>query len=218
MNVRGELLGTIEYGGRTFELRWQDALWAARMLVGEEGWSHRAGYEAGRVILSSMVRRWVQVLPSWPSLERVLRGTPESGDAMGYSDPVRFDSTPNPRIESIEWERVPEFYRRAVLDTMTGRVPLAARGVVHFANRDFTLNKINNPQARGHDDAVRERWQIVPSAAKNATVTTARSRVAAEPVVRGGSGLDPKRLLLVGGSVLALAGVGVVWLARGGIA
>jgi hypothetical protein len=212
-----DVLGTIEYGGRTFVLTHEDALWCGRMMIGEEGpalsqfqngrWksAHPNGYEATRAVVGSMIRRFVQV-GAWSSLTKLLRGTPEPGDAGGYSQPIRFDDHRVPALEAMTWEQIPDAYRRAILDMFTGRVALGARTAIHFANREFTRKRMTPGEPEYLPSTTREGWRLVPSIAKNVMVSTSSSRSKPEVVVTGSNTNELRKLVILGAFAAIVVG------------
>ena len=127
-----------------------DRLWAARMLVGEEG--RDVTFEQGRVILSVMLRRMAIVtadhrrrgLPvRFPTFVSFIRGT--ATRPRGYSQPISIywqnrgsqaRQDRRARIRSLAWPNIPENARRAADAVLTGRAKLwgAGTGAEEFAD------------------------------------------------------------------------------------
>ena len=129
----------------TLPLTDEDRVWAGRMLLGEEG--ARASMAAYVAVLSTMIRRWMQVQERngqtfWPSFTRLLIGTPEG--AKGYSQPIahqwRYEGSPEQierrrRVRDATWEDLPLNIRLAVDHVFLGN-PLQpeSSGAIHFAD------------------------------------------------------------------------------------
>jgi hypothetical protein len=172
-----------------------DAVWLARAIVGE------GGIEADALaIASTMVRRWALLRDADASspfrtltdliVGRFAGADPYDGDGRevvlrGYSQPVAVQwrqpsdaaaDARRRRIRELPWDAIEPWRRSAVLQVLTGRVPLAARPAVHFAAPDIVAAGL----AR-HDD-----WRrVIVEGAQNAFVSTAAARRAAEPAVVG---------------------------------
>lgn len=141
-SVLGVLVSVNPASGAT--RRWgitgTDALWLGRMLVAEDGWytsNPEKGYAAGRAMVSMILRRLAVVFArgSYTSTTHLLRGDPSGGNPQGWSSPLRFTqgSESSSSAQTRAWGDIPDYYQRAVLDTVTGRVALTAPSVVDAA-------------------------------------------------------------------------------------
>lgn len=176
----GAPVGILSDGTTALVLVEEDELWAARMVMGEEGAG--ASAEQASAVLSCLLRRWSMLASS-----RVRRGLPPQFG--GFSAMLRAFSQPlQPRraieharaaaIQSIPWDDIPSTIRETVQDILRGRRPLSQQGTgaVNFAAPDFVASRLPaNPD-----------WETVPSPARNTLVSTAQGRAAREPRVSPG--------------------------------
>lgn len=203
----GAILGTLRGSGVELQLTEHDALWAGRMLYGEEGAA--ASYEAHRVLLGVLLRRYVAFTaprvasgraPLWATFEDMLRAWSQPLQELG----VRQEATARRiRVQSITWAELPLVIRNAVLDTFTGRVPLwgAGTGAVDAAAPHFDQGPPGYPAG----------WRLIPSPAASWVWSTPAGRAIAEPRVDGGGGsLSPLALVCAGALLLVLFLVGVI--------
>ncbi len=180
-------LGRLEGARVRLVLTTDDALWCARMVVGEAGEDAAASDEAAALV-STMLRRYAVINDArlargaselWGSLAVLLTGTEST---RGYSQPVsvywstRGDDARlarRARIRSLEWSAVPLSIRQTVLDVLSGTRPLIAAPAVHFAAAAVVRAQLGA-------DAVR----VPVRGASNWFTSGAESRKAPEPVVR----------------------------------
>lgn len=204
---------------RHWNLTGSDALWLARMLRAEDGSysDPEEGYRVGRVMLSMILRRLAVVFFDGPysSVTHLLRGDESGRSPKGWSEPLRwtglrFPSSPEKlalyqRAQARTWAELPDYYRRAVLDTLTGRVGLVAPSVVDAAAPEFTARRMADPAIGGAAG-----WRREHHGTRSWLISTTRSRSWPESnVYIGGSGgaFQPSllALALVGGLGAALA-------------
>lgn len=201
------ILGTLRTpGGLTLQLTSDDALWAGRMLYGEEG--TRASLEAYATILSVLMRRWAAINDDrigrglgvlWPTFTDLLKA---------YSQPLGAGAGPPPGreyIASLEWGQVPSLARVAILALFSGSMKLTqpSSGAVHFAARSFVRDKMASGRVPD--------WRLVETPAANAVVSDAQGRrLPRDPwVASDGDGPVGKAtlvglVLLVGAALLVL--------------
>ena len=174
-------LGTLKTAfGSEYAFTEEDALWSARMCVGE-GETSLAG---ARIALACMVRRFAVIGMTnsritgarstwlWPTLTRLLIGT--AGGTNGYSQPIAYQwrsrGTPaqierRARIRSLSWDEIPTAAKSAT-KSILGSGALPGGPAVHFADlRTTNASLAQNPT-----------WQVVDSPASNLMVSTSGSR------------------------------------------
>jgi hypothetical protein len=200
-------VGILTDGTTALALTDDDELWAGRMVVGEEG----AGADVARTsaVVSTLLRRWTAYTtrraargerPNWPTFTHLLRA---------FSQPVQPNRADDLRragnlegaarveaIQSLRWGDIPSVVRDTIRALFSGARPLSQQdsGAVDFAAPSHVAERM----ARG---GVPD-WQLVPSPARNALVSTFVGRNATEPRVSPGSGDSSGRWFLV---ALALA-------------
>lgn len=194
---RGARIGVLSGPGWSLDLFEDDALWMGRMLVGEEG--SRATFEAAHVLVSVLLRRFAAMAgprlargqaPQWSTITDLLRA---------WSQPLqeRQEATEHRmRIRSLAWTELSEPIRRAVLDTMTGRVPLWGRGTGAIDAAAPGFVRFREPD-----------WRLVDSPAASWVWSTAVGRAAPEPTVVGGQpwAAGSGGLVLLGGALILAA-------------
>lgn len=211
MTVLGYL--KVPGAGLKLELTDTDALWAARMIVGEESspYTEPAGKTAtvagGSWIVSTMLRRWATTnerrkrLGSallWPTFTDLLRA---------YSQPIspkwenRGDEAHIKRRKAtreLQWDEIDPSIRSTVTALFSGKRPLDGRGsgANHFAAAYLVQEKL----AKG------SLVKIVPSPAKNTIAADGIGTGGTEPVVTPAKRSTTPILLLV---LLGLAALGV---------
>lgn len=189
----------------------EDALWLARMVVGEAG--ARAGNSAeSKALVSTIVRRWWQL--------EVRHGRPRTLTqfARAFSTPIQ-PTPPRPErhlpLQAQSWLELPEDIRECVSSILTGRAPLTLPGSVNWgspilytrhgldtasaATRAATAPAaiVSRETARG----VREpRYEAVPGASPRGNVfhSTSWSRGAAEPRITATAQPDAQPLEALG--------------------
>lgn len=129
---------------RGTERRWNitgnDVLWLGRMCVAEDGPKSATettehAYERGRAMVSMILRRlgvWAFSGP-YTGPAHLLRG--DANGTVGWSSPLRYQQgrESSSAAQTRPWSDIPDYFQRAVLDTVTGRVPLSAAHVVDAA-------------------------------------------------------------------------------------
>jgi hypothetical protein len=208
---------------RTWPVTTDDVLWVARTLIAEDGQYDDAneGYHVGRVMTSMLVRRLAIQFHAGPftSVTHLLRGNPNGGNPKGWSQPIRYyglfhDSAEMKarylRHQSRAWNDIPEYYRRAAFDTLSGRVSLVAPHVVDAAAPEFTRRRLEDPNVGG-----REGWRREQHGTRSWLISTTKSRAWPETSVVGASGVERVAgYIAAGGALLALLAVA----AKGGAA
>lgn len=193
-----------------FALTDADAVWCARMLIGEEG--ERASAEAYRDVVSCMLQRLVIVggktggaRPEWATATELFRAYSQPINPMWAARGTSAQVARRARITNMAWGDIPPVARKVALDVLSGRMGLSVPTAVHFAAPAVVNAKL------GGTEATRAGWRIVPSTAANLFVSTTQSRRAQTVRVLpadGGNG----RKLIVGGCVALLA----AWAVSGG--
>jgi len=185
-----------------FALTDADAVWCARMLIGEEGES--ASLAAYRDVVSCMLQRLVIVggkpngaRPTWATFTELCRAysQPINPAWATRGDPTRVAR--RARITNMAWEDIPATARKVALDTLSGRMSLTVPTAVHFAAPYVVNGKLNGAEA------TRAGWQVVPSTAANLFVSTTQSR-RAHPVRVDPADGNPGGKLLAAACVVAL--------------
>jgi hypothetical protein len=127
---------------RSWAISGDDVLWLGRMLVAEDGAKSASesvehAYTRGRAMASMILRRLGVTYFAGPyqSTTHLLRGDPSGGSPQGWSSPLRYTqgSESSSAAQTRAWAAIPDYFQRAVLDTVTGRVALIAPHVVDAA-------------------------------------------------------------------------------------
>lgn len=156
-----------------------DRLWLARALWGEGGRPDTVAWTMGQ--------RFALLWPRFGSFAQLVQMYNKSisprwtrtGDKCRPGG--RYHGTPHcsPRVlgirdrkRSAPWAHIPERFRRAASDFVSGRMPNPVPGAVHFATSALVRRKLG----AGHRDARAEDWRILSDIGGHAFVTTSQSR------------------------------------------
>lgn len=208
MSVVGQLISRDPQGRtKSWDITDTDLLWCGRMLRAEDGRydsDPERGYRVGRVMVSMIARRLGVNFFGGPytSITHLLIGDPSGEQPYGWSQPLRFHNPVHPEAKRWTWEEIPEYYRRAVVDTLTGRVPMVAPNVVDAAAPEFTARRLADPNVGG-----RYGWRREQHGTRSWLISTSKSRGWGDVHVRGGAS-DAASLV----KVLAAGAVGAVLL------
>jgi len=193
---RGVIGHVLTSGGLHLTVTSEDAVWLARACVGEGG-----GEADACAVASTMLRRWAMLRDGssrspFGSLADLVVGRfagadPYEGEGRavelrGYSQPVAVQwrgpgarAARRRRVRTMAWADVEPWRRAAVLGVLTGRAALTAWPAVHFAARGLVERRLVELPG----------WRLVAvPGARNAFVSTARSRRYRDPVVFGADG------------------------------
>lgn len=206
------ILGVLKVpsAGIKLELTDTDALWAARMIVGEESSPYTtpagktATVPATAWIVSTMLRRWAVVNAKrspddqlWPTFTDLLRA---------YSQPIspkwenRGDEEHIKRrraVRELTWDEIDPSIRDTVTAILSGKRALEGRfsGANHFAARSLVESKLEAGSLE----------KIIPSPAKNTIAADAVGVNGPEPVITPAKQTPLPFLLL---ALLGLAWIG----------